>query len=389
MLGVEAFGQFSLALALIGFGAVVGAGGQGRLALADAPERGRLRGVRSRRRVVTACALGASAVSGGWFGWSSTAQAVDAAVGVGAVAFAAFVGSLVVFEADTARSEGRNVSAEVTTGRNGGPLALSLMCVVFGLSLLNVLPAISLTSALVIVGGCTCASLAVTGSRSLTAAGGGDGWSVYARRGRWLWASQFVAQSMQVVDLLIAAVVLPNEQLAVYAGARLVAMQGSFFLQVSSLAHARAVATTFASDDRLALAGLLRRAALLATLPAAGLVAVSAAAGRWLLPIAFGDAAFASGATALTLLAVASMANASSGLAGYLLSVADEARALTACNIGSVVGVAVLGLVLGSIFGAGGLGAAVLITSVGYNVAVVLTARRRLGVRPDVFSRSG
>ena len=157
------------------------------------------------------------------------------------------------------------------------------------------------------------------------------------------------------------------------------------FLVAANMPLAPAVARLQAIGDRRQLEHLTERMAWTGFLMSAPVCAALAIFPDFFLGI-FGDD-FRTGATALTIVALGQLVNAAAGPSGTVLIMTGHERiAVRAVGAGALVNL-VLAIVLVPLLGVTGAAIAFASSLVMWNVALVLIARRRLGVNVTAFRR--
>ncbi len=157
------------------------------------------------------------------------------------------------------------------------------------------------------------------------------------------------------------------------------------FLVAANMPLAPAVARLHARGDRRELERTTERIAWASLLVSAPVCAALA-----IFPGAFLDlfgAGFRTGSTALTIVALGQLVNAAAGPSGNVLIMTGHERvAARAVGAGALVNL-VLGILLVPVLGVTGSAIAFATSLVLYNIALVLIARRRLGVNVTAFRR--
>jgi O-antigen/teichoic acid export membrane protein len=187
------------------------------------------------------------------------------------------------------------------------------------------------------------------------------------------------------VTVLVVGALGGAREAAVFNLASTSAAFSAFILIAANVPLAPELARLFAKGDRRELQRTTARVAQISLLASIPIVCAFV-----LFPHAYLDLfgrGFGSGATAVTILALGQLVNAAAGPAGNLLLMTGHERsAAFGVGIGFVANL-VLTLVCVPLFGVTGGAIGATASLVIWNVALVVMARRRLGINPSVFGR--
>jgi O-antigen/teichoic acid export membrane protein len=185
------------------------------------------------------------------------------------------------------------------------------------------------------------------------------------------------------VSVLVVGGIGGARDAAVYNLASTSAALSAFVLVAANVPLAPEIARLFAQGDRRELQRTtvrVARVSLLASVPIVCAFALFPGAYLGLFGRGFG-----SGATAVTILALGQLVNAAAGPAGNLLLMTGHERsAAFGVGVGFVANL-VITLVCVPLFGVTGGAIGATASLVIWNLALVLLARRRLGINPSVF----
>jgi O-antigen/teichoic acid export membrane protein len=187
-------------------------------------------------------------------------------------------------------------------------------------------------------------------------------------------------------DLWILSWARSHDEVAVYGVVtRIVQVMGALPL-VANFLIPQEFALLYADGRKTELERLARTAAT-----AVGILSLCALLGilvfgRPLLRLAFGES-YVSGWALLLILAVGSFWDAASGSAGYVLQMTGNHVPLLLLTLGGATFNALLNLAFARLWGGYGVAMATALTLIALNVAMVATARRRVGVRTFVYLR--
>lgn len=207
----------------------------------------------------------------------------------------------------------------------------------------------------------------------------------------WMRAAAFMGVSAGLnqinnySDILILGVFRSSDEIGVYRIVYQVSTLVVFGLQAVSLVVAPALSRAHATNDKIELQRLVRFSSSLAIVVALPVALLFLVFGEKLLAMVFG-LEFSTGQSALIVLAVAQLINASFGSVGVLMNMTRNETALTqAMGVTAVVNV-VLNFALVPFFGMIGAAIATLASISIWNSLLFLAARRKLGVSSHVFS---
>jgi O-antigen/teichoic acid export membrane protein len=188
------------------------------------------------------------------------------------------------------------------------------------------------------------------------------------------------------VSVLVVGAIGGARDAAVFSLASTSAALSAFILVAANVPLAPEIARLFAQGDRRALQRTTVRVARVSVLASIPIVAAFVVFPHAYLGL-FGRG-FGSGATAVTILALGQLVNAAAGPAGNLLLMTGHERsAAFGVGVGFVANL-VLTLVCVPWFGVTGGAIGATASLVIWNVALVVLARRRLGINPSVFGGS-
>lgn len=189
----------------------------------------------------------------------------------------------------------------------------------------------------------------------------------------------------QRADLLIIGMFMSTTDVGLYEAASRTALLGNFVLAAVNFLAAPTFASLHTSGDMETLAKTARAAAKLAFWPTVPVVFVLVAFGEQLLSL-FGEA-FVAVRWELAVLACAQLFGAAVGSVGYLLNVTgnqhDTLRTLLITGLANIV----LNVVAIPIWGLLGAAIVTALTTVVWNLWLHALVKRRLQIRPAVFSR--
>lgn len=207
----------------------------------------------------------------------------------------------------------------------------------------------------------------------------------------WLRASlpMMLISGVWILNNYVGTVVAGTMKGAHAAGIFSIVQSGSalivLFLVATNMPLAPMAARLYSLDEKRELERVTERVARIGLALSAPVCAVLAAFPGVFLGV-FG-ASYRSGATALTIVAIAQLVNAAAGPAGNVLMMTrHENVALRAIGLGAAVNLC-LGIVLVPFFGVDGSAIAFSVSLVTWNVLLVLTARSQLGINVTALKR--
>ncbi len=185
------------------------------------------------------------------------------------------------------------------------------------------------------------------------------------------------------VDTLMVGAMIGTAEAGIYNGASRLAGLVVFGLGAVAAIAAPTIASLHAAGDEAGLRHLFRltaRGLILTTVPVAALLLLC---GGWALSV-FGPE-FVPGRPALSILVVAQTVNAAAGPVGYLMTMTGRERfmaGVVGCSLLANIG---LNLALIPVWGLVGGAVATAITTIAWNVVLIVRAIKYLGYNPTVF----
>lgn len=188
-------------------------------------------------------------------------------------------------------------------------------------------------------------------------------------------------------DIVMLGALQGAEAVGIYRVATRTAQLVVFVLGAASAVLQPTIAKLYAARDMQRLQRVATQSARVVLLVSVPVAIVLIVFGRWILVI-FGQE-FTKGATALAILSVGQLVNAGMGFVGILLSMTGHERdTARSVGIAAVVNV-VLNAILIPVWGINGAATATATSLVVWNLILAVQVVRRLGIYPTAFARIG